>query len=376
MIDTFTSVIYIVFFCFVYFSIFTLDKMNVKRKQYCITIGILLFFGLAFRSFDQGLNDTREVYKGMFEIVTSSNWSSLKGSIIAEYTSPLFIGIMKAISFLGFNSFRIYIIVMSAIFVFAFERLLLNHCHNKMIAHLMFVAFIYPFGFYLIRQCFSMSLMAFAINSFLSNFNKKNWWKKYSGFIFWSVLSVFIHSIAIVPIGVVIVFFMIFRYFKIDKQIVYIFMIGITLALILMPKSFLFLLDYLPVGSKYSNLYALNLYTTEGNVWIAPLLVNTLIAAYLIFRYSKSSTVINDVLVACSLAVVLFVASTTIVEDMVRISYYFCIPQLLITSNSFVKQSTLEKKRIKNQNYFYLGITALAIMYSVVIALPNNHIIF
>ena len=107
MIDTFTSVIYIVFFCFVYFSIFTLDKMNVKRKQYCITIGILLFFGLAFRSFDQGLNDTREVYKGMFEIVTSSNWSSLKGSIIAEYTSPLFIGIMKAISFLGFNSFRI-----------------------------------------------------------------------------------------------------------------------------------------------------------------------------------------------------------------------------------------------------------------------------
>lgn len=200
--------------------------------------------------------------------------------------------------------------------------------------------------------------------------------EKYSGFIFWSVLSVFIHSIAIVPIGVVIVFFMIFRYFKIDKRIVYIFMIGITLALILMPKSFLFLLDYLPVGSKYSNLYALNLYTTEGNVWIAPLLVNTLIAAYLIFRYSKSSTVINDVLVACSLAVVLFVASTTIVEDMVRISYYFCIPQLLITSNSFVKQSTLEKKRIKNQNYFYLGITALAIMYSVVIALPNNHIIF
>lgn len=83
-----------------------------------------------------------------------------------------------------------------------------------MIAHLMFVAFIYPFGFYLIRQCFSMSLMAFAINSFLSNFNKKNWWKKYSGFIFWSVLSVFIHSIAIVPIGVVIVFFMILDILK------------------------------------------------------------------------------------------------------------------------------------------------------------------
>lgn len=78
-----------------------------------------------------------------------------------------------------------------------------------------------------------------------------------------------------------------FRYFKIDKRIVYIFMIGITLALILMPKSFLFLLDYLPVGSKYSNLYALNLYTTEGNVWIAPLLVNTLIAAYLIFDIVK-----------------------------------------------------------------------------------------
>lgn len=53
-----------------------------------------------------------------------------------------------------------------------------------MIAHLMFVAFIYPFGFYLIRQCFSMSLMAFAINSFLSNFNKKNWWKNIADLYF------------------------------------------------------------------------------------------------------------------------------------------------------------------------------------------------
>lgn len=371
--DITTNIIYIVVFVSIYFFMFIFSEKKVKKKQVCIFIGCILFVALAFRDLDQGLNDTRDVYMGMYELAGGYSWRNLYQSLICEYTSPVFVTIMKLISTISFGDYRIFIVVMSAVFVYPFEKCIHKHCDNVFLGQLVFVAFIYPYGFYLIRQCLSMSMLCFAFLSLKNNQHSNRKMTKYAKSIVFIVIAACIHNIALIFVtGMAVSYFLLIK-LKVKKNIIILMELIVAAVIALMPSLFFGLLDYLPVDSKYSKLYMLGLYQI-GNLWIIPLVVYSIVSIVLFIIYKKDTSIFNNTMLILSFMSIIFVATTSVVEDMVRIAYYFSLPTMVLASNNAVvrRTNTLLLKR----KYLNLILVLLTLVYSLVITLPNNNIIY
>lgn len=371
--DITTNIIYIVFFVSIYFFLFALSEKKIKKKQICVIIGYLLFMALAFRDLDQGLNDTRDVYMGMYELAGGYSWHDLYGSLICEYTSPAFVTIMKIISTITFGDYRIFIILMSAIFVYPYEKCIHKYCDNVLIGQLVFMTFIYPYGFYLIRQCLSMSILCFAFIYLKKNQHINSKTKKYLKSIVLTALAASIHNIALVFVAAMAISYFLLKTVKVNKNIIILMELIVAAVITLMPSLFLGLLDYLPTDSKYSKLYMLGLYQM-GNVWIIPLVVYSIVSIILLVIYKKDKNTFNNSMLILSFMSIIFVSTTGVVEDMVRIAYYFSFPTMVLASNNAVVQrsSSLMIKR----RYLNAILVLLTLVYSIAITLPNNNIIY
>ncbi len=364
LVDSYANFIYTLFFVFVYFVIFFFDKVKVKKSQFCFFIGLLLSLGLALRSLDQGLHDTQETYLPMFKLATNYSWSFLYSSIICKYTSALFVTLMKCISIILFGNFRLFIIVCACFFVFSYEFLFYKCCHNVMLANLLFVAFAYPYGFFLIRQCLAMSFIALAIY-FIYN-------KKIVSSIISCIVAMLFHTVSLVFIVSMVLSYLLLEKLHVKTFIIKITILIMTVLILVSPGIFSNLLQWLPKDSKYSMLLNLNLYT-PGDVWIIPLLVHIVISVFLLYWYRKNSHGIVQISVISTLLSLMFVTTTNIVQDMIRISYYFFIPSILLISNSFDFKSGIVAKRKSSLIY---GVLIIAVvLYAFVITLPANNII-
>lgn len=373
------NVEYCVFFAVLYLMIFALNKRNIKKRQACLLVGFMLFLGVACRNIDQGLNDTRDTYMGMFEIVTSTEWSSLQDSIVVKYTSVLFIAMMKMIAILSGGSYRIYLIFSAILFIYGFEKLFIKHSDKPLIAQIVFIATLYPYGFFLVRQCISMSFMALSLSAFLDVADKrvknKGIVKRYWKAIIWAVLGSLIHSVALVPFVFFGCIYIVLKKFEVNKRNIYcVIFVGIV-AILVVPQSFsLVLHKYIRVGSKYGNLLSLGVYDETSNLWLIPILLYSFFSIYLIWKYRKRYSPLNECMVACSLLAVLFSATTVIVGDMIRIAYYFLIPMVLLLSNS-VEVSDKSIHFAGRLSVSNLSVVALSFFYTVFVALPSNNII-
>lgn len=371
--DITTNIIYILFFVSMYFFLFVLSEKKIKKKQVCFIIGCLLFMALAFRNLDQGLNDTRDVYMGMYELVGRYSWHELYGSLISEYTSPMFVTIMKLISIVTFGNYRAFIILMGILFIYPYEKCIHKYCDNVLIGQLIFIAFIYPYGFYLIRQCLSMSILCFAFLCFKKKQCFKSKVKKFIKSSVLIVLAVSIHNIALIFVVAIIgIYFLLYKV-KVNKDIIIFIEVIISAIMVLMPSLFGGLLDYLPMDSKYSKLYMLGLYQV-GNVWIIPLTAYSIISISLFMIFKKDNSISNNLMLILSFMSVIFASATSVVEDMVRIAYYFSLPTMMLASNNIVvqKSNILMIKR----KYLNFMLVLLTLVYSLAITLPNNNIIY
>lgn len=368
MFDNITNEIYILLFLFIYFLIFVFSKLKNGRNYICFFMGVVLFLGLCFRDLSQGLNDTKEVYLPMYSLAGEYTWNTLYSSIISQYTSRTFITIMKVCYIIFWGNFRAFLIITSAWFVFSFEYLIFKYSKNTLIANLLFVAVLYPYGFYLIRQCISMGFLALATGLF--------WENKYIKSALFSLIAIFIHSIAFVFIASMLILIFVLKKTNIKVQNINGFVLAITFLIILRPSLFYELLYFLPEGSKYSNLLGLNLYSS-GNIWWRPLILQIMISIYLAKRYHNSDNLSTQLAVSSSFLSLLFISSTNIIQDMVRISYYFVAPYVVLIGNTFNIMS-FEKNKVsfyKNKVSFYI-VVFVSLIYSFAISLPNNNIIY
>ena len=228
-------------------------------------------------------------------------------------------------------------------------------------ANLYFIAFLYPYGFFLMRQCLSMSFIAYSLCAMKS--------KKKKTAILLLTLSGFIHSIA----WLFVLFLFIAYFFKkqIRNNIGLIKAVStiVTVIIAFIPSAFLFLLDYLPEKSKYRILLLNNVYVL-GDIWLAPLIM-AVIQVFIFWHFFKSQK--NSYSVSCSITssfvAMIFTATTGIIQDMIRISYYFNVLCLILAGNMKNKRNT------HHDCLYYRAFSILLILYAFFVTLPNSNII-
>lgn len=360
-LDLITNVVYILLFFNIFALLIVFKEKKIETRGICFVIGFELLIGLAFRTLDQGLNDTKDVYLGMYELISNMDWNQIFQSDVCKMTSSLFVTILKLCSSLFFNNFRCLIMLFAFLFIDSFERLICYYSDDAFMANLYFIAFFYPYGFFLMRQCLSMSFIAYSLCAMKS--------KKKKTAIVLLTLSGFIHSIA----WLFILFLFIAYFFKklIRDNIGLIKTVStiVTVIIAFIPSTFLFLLDYLPENSKYKILLLNNVYAV-GDIWLAPLIM-TAIQIFIFWYFFKSQK--NSYSVSCSMTssfvAMIFTATTGIVQDMIRISYYFNILCLILAGNIQNKRTT------RRDNRYYRIFSILLILYAFFVTLPNSNII-
>ena len=361
-IETTTNILYILLFAVIYLCLAVFKIRHVRRRDVCILIGILLFIGLAFRSLDQGLNDTRDVYLGMYKLSAGYSWSALYQSMISKMTSPLFVSILKVLSVLFINNFRCVIILFAAIYIFCFEKLIYTHCKDAAIANAFFIAFFYPYGFFLMRQCLSMALIAYALCALNS--------KKRLRAVVVTMIACLIHSVAIVFVACVTVAYIAIKKLKLSVRVIQIIALVVTVVMVVAPSFFSVILEYLPSDSKYSILLLNNIYA-KGDIWWTPFIVSLIEMFILFFYYRRADNTLVLVSLTSSIFAALFIATTGIIQDMVRISYYFQIPCIYLVGNmEFVKIKKKNMAKLVNASF-----VAILVLYAVLNTLPNSNII-
>ncbi|MDD3138279.1 MAG: EpsG family protein [Lachnospiraceae bacterium] len=358
--DVFVYKVYIVYFIAVFLFILMLKLARINRKQTVIFLGIVLVLGLSFRGIDQGLNDTRVVYMGIFDSVENITYSDLLSSNLAKYTSVLFVWFTKFISDCSFHNFRFYIITCAMLFVIPYELFIYKKCKNVYFANLLFVAFIYPYGFYIIRQCLSIGMLLLSLCFVEEKVIRKK------TFVF-ATISVLLHPLA----GVFITLYLLMELVKkFDKLTIVNNILVVVIALILiLPGAFEFIFSYLPQDSKYG-IFVLQNHYLSGELWVGAFIVYLILTLIPYFRYfTERRSSEEKFLVGMSLCTLLFISTTNIMQDLVRIAYFFFPMNIVILSNDDTFRLMKMKKILK------LAVTVCITFYCFGILLPQSNII-
>ena len=361
------DIIYFVSFIFVYLSLLVLSKVKIRRSMLCLSMGIILFVLLGFRTLDQGLNDTRETYLGMYEMIHNMNWGQMYSSQFAENTSMLFVTWMKLINILSFNNFRVFIVISAFLFVAAFEYLIYRCCQDVLIGNLFFISFLYPYGFYLLRQCYALIFCALALQ-----YSSRQYYRK--GAVM-GVIAGLIHSISFVFLAALLLYYFCCIRFRFKAQLIQRLCLLMAVLMALIPSVFKTLLILLPQNSKYMNLLLANVYQ-DGELWLAPLLVNIAFYCFFCWKYSQQKTHFVKIHMTNSVMAIVGIAASAIIQDMYRLALFFYASNMVLLSNAFVivdKQAS-HKFRMRRDIFFYLIFIAIG-LYLFIIVLPNNNII-
>lgn len=366
MVEDIYYILYTIFFIFVFMIIEIIGKKQYSRKQFCILFAILLLLGLGLRHIDQGLRDTKSVYKNLFETVNNYTFGELIGTYYARYTSLIFVWMVKLIRILSFGKFRVFMFITAALFVFPIEYLIYKKCENIMLANLFFIVLLYPYGFFVVRQCISVGLVALAIGSLPDRFSRQN--KKKVGIVLISsIFAVLIHPICSIFFGVSFLIYFMNRINKMDM--VNWAIIAVTILILIVPASFTFVFDYLPENTKYK-LFVQNNHYLSGDLWLSAFVVYAFLGLYLFMRYkNKECNSTNKALVGYSLCALMFVATTNIIQDLVRISFFFFPVEMVLLT----KEDTFTIG--KDKSIMKIITKILVYVYCFFVILPQNNII-
>ena len=360
------NLIYIFFFIILFVLILLLAICKIKQKHSIIIITLILTSLLSFRDYEQGLNDTLGTYYPIYQFSFTAPLENLFSGTDAKYTSVLFIIINKLISIFSNGSFRFYLIITSIFFVVSFELLIYFCTKDIFLPNIFFISFIFPYGFFLIRHCIAMSFIALAFIAFFK--------KRKILCLFFLILSALIHNTSLIFTFTIILLFLINKMHLLSKKTLYLYMVivGILIcAALLLPHIYYELIfTILPTDSKYYNLLTLQVYSL-GDIWLIPF-VSYLFFFLISWIYLPNYKSKNLILLLLSSVFILFISFSNVIQDLIRIAYFFTPALLILLGNV---KDTLHIRDSKIANIGYSCLIILCIIYAFTISLPTNNII-
>lgn len=358
--DVFIYKIYVVFFVVTVFFILLMKFRHINKRQTVIFLGTILVLGLSFRGLDQGLNDTRVVYMSIFDAVENMSYTDLITSNLSKYTSVLFTCFTKLVSDCTFHNFRCYIVICALLFIAPFELFIYKKCKDVYLANLLLLSFIYPYGFYIIRQCLSIGMLLM----FLCYCEEKN--KRKTAVIF-AALSMLLHPLS----GIFYVIYVLMLLAKkIDKLLIVNNALAVAILVILvLPKTFEFVFSYIPQESKYG-IFILQDHYLSGELWVGAFVIYLLLTMIGYIKYFRAKNDKENLfLIGMSLCTLLFITTTNIMQDLVRIAYFFFPMNMIVLSNNDTY------RMMKMRNIIKLMVVVSVIIYCFGIILPQSNII-
>lgn len=362
------SIIYVISLLFVLVCLELFYK-SMNKKTYCVIFGIIFFILLSFRNLGQGLNDTEGTYHPIFDWVCNTKFSKLFDTLYSNYTSPVFISLFKVLSIISLENYRIALMVISAFVVFCFELFIYRCCKNVRLGNFFFIIFIFPYAFFLLRQIIAMAFIAIAL-IFVNN-------KKIIRELFFLIIAILIHSSSIAFCLPFFVSQLLVSHFPVKRYVA----IGFTCIMaglfIFTPNVFLTIVfNVLPKNSKYYNLLSISIYQT-GNGWFSMLCANSiLLILYLLFANERDPSNSLDLISVCLFVV--FTAFSYVIQDAVRISFYYGIPTMIALSGCSLSDSSRSGNKFlakQSKNYIWNISFFVMTIYLFVILLPSNNII-
>lgn len=367
-IEFIVSIIYVISLLFV-FVFFELFYKSMNKKNYCIIFGMIFFALLGFRNLGQGLNDTEGTYHPIFDWVCITEFSKLFDTLYSNYTSPVFIFLFKVLSIISFENYRIALIVISAFVAFSFELFIFHCCKNVKLGNFFFTIFIFPYAFFLLRQIIAMAFISIGL-IFVNN-------KKIIREVVFFILAILIHSSSL---AFCLPFFaaqLLVSNFHVKRSVAICLTCIMAGLFIFIPNIFLTMVfNILPRNSKYYNLLSISIYQT-GNGWFSMLFANSIsLILYLLFANKKDQNYSLYLISVCLFVV--FTAFSYVIQDAVRISFYYGIPSMMALSGCSLSESSQNGKLFftkQSKRYIWnIGCFVMTI-YLFVILLPSNNII-
>lgn len=304
--------------------ILILGSFVFRRKGYFIFSVLLLTFFAGLRHPSMGLGDVENVYYS--EYINSKTMSF--GDILFSFNSHTSYFLLMKIFTSVDIPFQFFLICNSAFFVVAAEKMMYRYSKDYLLSQIIFVSSAYIFSFALIRQYMAMGFLLLAFPYLLERKPVK-----YCIFVFLGALCHYSVLVAVVLYPLV-------RFFKNDKIVVIMILIGFVIATVFP----LIVLDFVKVlFPQFYKYYEFGIYS-QGNkvswVWMTILMMPILIYFVLnilrnagkTYAIRETTAIEKDLLLVNGVGVLVFCFSSIIVE-FYRVSQYFTIIYMILLAN-------------------------------------------